>query len=202
MMRGQGHHARAVVAVVRLERIIDLGDISAARATESYLHLWLRLWGAEEPTVQPAHRSRIEPLHAAPPVQPAGEPATRDEERSMKPSHFVTGATSGLGAAARRLWPRPTSRAHRRPGCGPRGRGRGADRPAAARPSFWPPIYSPWGILALAEQVKRRTKTLAVLVNNAGGSFQARQSTATIRSSAHLCAQRVGAVSAIAGPAA
>lgn len=26
--------------------IIDLGDISAARATESYLHLWLRLWGA------------------------------------------------------------------------------------------------------------------------------------------------------------
>lgn len=26
--------------------IIDLGDISAARATESYLHLWLRLWGS------------------------------------------------------------------------------------------------------------------------------------------------------------
>jgi predicted dinucleotide-binding enzyme len=26
--------------------VIDLGDISAARATESYLHLWLRLWGA------------------------------------------------------------------------------------------------------------------------------------------------------------
>ena len=51
-------------------------------------------------------------------------------------------------------------------------------RPAAAKPSFWPPIYSPsMGILALAEQVKRRTKTLAVLVNNAGGSFQARQST-------------------------
>jgi len=26
--------------------VIDLGDISAARATESYLPLWLRLWGA------------------------------------------------------------------------------------------------------------------------------------------------------------
>ena len=26
--------------------IIDLGDITASRATESYLHLWLRLWGA------------------------------------------------------------------------------------------------------------------------------------------------------------
>jgi hypothetical protein len=26
--------------------VIDLGDIRAARATESYLHLWLRLWGA------------------------------------------------------------------------------------------------------------------------------------------------------------
>ncbi|MGE5636996.1 MAG: NADPH-dependent F420 reductase [Nocardioidaceae bacterium] len=28
------------------ESIIDLGDISAARGTESYLPLWLRLWGA------------------------------------------------------------------------------------------------------------------------------------------------------------
>ncbi len=26
--------------------VIDLGDLAAARATESYLHLWLRLWGA------------------------------------------------------------------------------------------------------------------------------------------------------------
>ena len=26
--------------------VLDLGDISAARATESYLHLWLRLYGA------------------------------------------------------------------------------------------------------------------------------------------------------------
>jgi hypothetical protein len=26
--------------------VIDLGDITAARGTESYLHLWLRLWGA------------------------------------------------------------------------------------------------------------------------------------------------------------
>ena len=28
------------------ERIIDLGDITAARATEMYVALWLRLWGA------------------------------------------------------------------------------------------------------------------------------------------------------------
>ncbi len=28
------------------ERIIDLGDITAARATEMYVGLWLRLWGA------------------------------------------------------------------------------------------------------------------------------------------------------------
>jgi predicted dinucleotide-binding enzyme len=26
--------------------VIDLGDISAARGTESYLPLWIRLWGA------------------------------------------------------------------------------------------------------------------------------------------------------------
>lgn len=26
--------------------VIDLGDITAARGTEAYLHLWLRLWGA------------------------------------------------------------------------------------------------------------------------------------------------------------
>jgi len=26
--------------------VIDLGDVTAARGTESYLHLWLRLWGA------------------------------------------------------------------------------------------------------------------------------------------------------------
>jgi 8-hydroxy-5-deazaflavin:NADPH oxidoreductase len=25
--------------------VLDLGDISAARATEAYLHLWLRLYG-------------------------------------------------------------------------------------------------------------------------------------------------------------
>ncbi len=28
------------------KHIVDLGDISTARGTESYLHLWLRLWGA------------------------------------------------------------------------------------------------------------------------------------------------------------
>jgi hypothetical protein len=26
--------------------VLDLGDIATARATESYLHLWLRIWGA------------------------------------------------------------------------------------------------------------------------------------------------------------
>jgi hypothetical protein len=29
-----------------VERIVDLGDITAARGTEMYLRLWLRLWGA------------------------------------------------------------------------------------------------------------------------------------------------------------
>jgi 8-hydroxy-5-deazaflavin:NADPH oxidoreductase len=29
-----------------MEERIDLGDISTARGTESYLMLWLRLWGA------------------------------------------------------------------------------------------------------------------------------------------------------------
>jgi hypothetical protein len=28
------------------KRVIDLGDITTARGTESYLPLWLRLWGA------------------------------------------------------------------------------------------------------------------------------------------------------------
>ena len=32
------------------ERILDLGDISAARGTEMYLALWLRLWGAIDAT--------------------------------------------------------------------------------------------------------------------------------------------------------
>jgi len=27
------------------DNIVDLGDISAARGTEMYLPLWLRLWG-------------------------------------------------------------------------------------------------------------------------------------------------------------
>jgi predicted dinucleotide-binding enzyme len=31
------------------ESILDLGDISAARGTEMYLALWLRLWGAAAP---------------------------------------------------------------------------------------------------------------------------------------------------------
>jgi hypothetical protein len=26
--------------------VIDLGDITAARGTEAYLMLWIRLWGA------------------------------------------------------------------------------------------------------------------------------------------------------------
>jgi predicted dinucleotide-binding enzyme len=27
-------------------RVVDLGDITAARGTESWLPLWIRLWGA------------------------------------------------------------------------------------------------------------------------------------------------------------
>jgi 8-hydroxy-5-deazaflavin:NADPH oxidoreductase len=37
-----------VTALVRdfgWKSVIDLGDITAARATEAYLPLWLRLWG-------------------------------------------------------------------------------------------------------------------------------------------------------------
>ena len=47
-----GNDARAKQKVVALlkelgwSRIHDLGDISAARGTEAYLLLWLRLWGA------------------------------------------------------------------------------------------------------------------------------------------------------------
>jgi hypothetical protein len=48
-----GNDAAAKAQVVRLlkdefgwKNVNDLGDITAARATESYLHLWLRLYGA------------------------------------------------------------------------------------------------------------------------------------------------------------
>jgi 8-hydroxy-5-deazaflavin:NADPH oxidoreductase len=47
-----GNDAAAKAAVTELlatfgwKSIIDLGDISTARGTESYLPLWLRLWGA------------------------------------------------------------------------------------------------------------------------------------------------------------
>jgi len=48
-----GNDAGAKVQVIRLlkeefgwKSVIDLGDITAARGTESYLHLWLRLYGA------------------------------------------------------------------------------------------------------------------------------------------------------------
>jgi predicted dinucleotide-binding enzyme len=48
-----GNDAGAKAQVVRLlkeefgwKSVNDLGDITAARATESYLHLWLRLYGA------------------------------------------------------------------------------------------------------------------------------------------------------------
>jgi predicted dinucleotide-binding enzyme len=48
-----GNDADAKARVAELLRgsfgwreVIDLGDIAAARATESYLPLWLRLWGA------------------------------------------------------------------------------------------------------------------------------------------------------------
>jgi predicted dinucleotide-binding enzyme len=48
-----GNDAGAKAQVTRLlkeefgwKTVIDLGDITAARATEAYLHLWLRLYGA------------------------------------------------------------------------------------------------------------------------------------------------------------
>jgi hypothetical protein len=47
-----GNDAGAKSEVTRIlkdfgwKSVIDLGDITAARGTESYLHLWLRLWGA------------------------------------------------------------------------------------------------------------------------------------------------------------
>lgn len=48
---GNDADAKAEVSRILTEwfgwkHVIDLGDISAARATESYLHLWLRLMGA------------------------------------------------------------------------------------------------------------------------------------------------------------
>ena len=49
-----GNDEAAKTAVVELlgsfgwpaERVIDLGDITAARGAEAYLLLWIRLWGA------------------------------------------------------------------------------------------------------------------------------------------------------------
>lgn len=48
-----GNDAAAKARIIRLlqkefgwKSVNDVGDISAARATESYLHLWLRLYGA------------------------------------------------------------------------------------------------------------------------------------------------------------
>ncbi len=45
-----GHAKSRVTEVLRgwfgWKNVVDLGDIKAARATESYLLLWLRLWGA------------------------------------------------------------------------------------------------------------------------------------------------------------
>jgi predicted dinucleotide-binding enzyme len=40
---------RRVVEMLRSfgwKNVVDLGDITTARGTESYLLLWLRLWGA------------------------------------------------------------------------------------------------------------------------------------------------------------
>ena len=47
------------------ERIIDLGDITAARGPEMYLPLWLRLMGAVGPAVQHQGRSN-RPWHGGP----------------------------------------------------------------------------------------------------------------------------------------
>lgn len=49
-MSGNDAQAKARVAEILRDwlgwkRVIDLGDISTARGTESYLLLWVRLWG-------------------------------------------------------------------------------------------------------------------------------------------------------------
>ena len=47
-----GNDADAKASVAKLlesfgwKSVVDLGDITTARGTEAYLHLWLRLWGA------------------------------------------------------------------------------------------------------------------------------------------------------------
>ncbi|MEZ4222847.1 MAG: NAD(P)-binding domain-containing protein [Polyangiaceae bacterium] len=51
LMSGNDAEAKAKVKQILSEwfgwkRVIDLGDISTARGTESYLPLWIRLWGA------------------------------------------------------------------------------------------------------------------------------------------------------------
>ncbi len=64
-----GNHAAAKVQVVELlesfgwpaRDIVDLGDITAARATELYMPLWLRLWQATQ-----APHFNIKLIHAEP----------------------------------------------------------------------------------------------------------------------------------------
>lgn len=97
----------------------------------------------------------------------------------MKPIALVTGATSGLGAAAASA----LSQAHFKVLIAGRDAQRGADVVAQIRARggeaefLSADLFSKRGIRALAEQVKARTNTLALLVNNAGGSFQARSDT-------------------------
>jgi 8-hydroxy-5-deazaflavin:NADPH oxidoreductase len=43
-------HVTALLSEFGWKSVIDLGDVTAARGTEAYLLLWLRLWGALETT--------------------------------------------------------------------------------------------------------------------------------------------------------
>ena len=95
----------------------------------------------------------------------------------MKPIALVTGATSGLGAAAALA----LAQANYKVLLAGRDASRGADVVAQIQARggeaefLAADLFSKRGIRALADQVKQRAPALALLVNNAGGSFQKRE---------------------------
>ena len=97
----------------------------------------------------------------------------------MKPTALVTGGTSGLGAAAAIA----LAQANYKVLIAGRDAGRGAEVVAqiGARGGdaefLVADLLGKRGVSALADEVKRRTQQLALLVNNAGGSFQKRENT-------------------------
>lgn len=97
----------------------------------------------------------------------------------MKPIALVTGATSGLGAAAALA----LAQANYKVFVAGRDATRGAEVVAQIQARggeaefLAADLFSKRGIGTLADEVRRRTSALAVLVNNAGGSFQKREVT-------------------------